>query len=468
MAKTAERTFRIAPGGLLLAIASFALFSPGCSSWENFRQRNADLKHQLFDNGWDDPEAVQKMEKAEQLFADKKYDKAMTEFKNIADNQNNSVDMRERARFLQAHCRQFLGEYPDAVDTYHKLLIDFPTGAHRRDSCEEMYRIAEYWLEDFRKEIERRANEKGVLRWQPGWPNPWDKTKPAIDQEGRALEAMENIHTQDITGPLADKALFWCGYVNYIRGNFYQADRYFSELVELHRDSTLRPQALAYAIQSKNNATGGAVYDGRKCAEALQLVHVAEATVPELTQDPAMADKLTRAKFAIRSQQAEKDFRTAEYYERTGHPGSAVFMYELVRRRFTGTRYADIATERKEYLLALLHEGHPAVGNDPFAIVGAKWKDMVGKKTVEPDNQNPSQVVPNAAVYPAGGIQAGGISPGVVHGGGMPPGVVPVGAMPPGVAPAGPPGGFSPPGVVPGGGILPGTPQGTPYSPPRQ
>jgi hypothetical protein len=278
---------------------------------------------------------------------------------------------------------------------------------------------------------------------------------------------MENIHTQDITGPLADKALFWCGYVNYIRGNFYQADRFFSELVELHRDSTLRPQAMAYAIQSKNNATGGAVYDGRKCAEALQLVHVAEATVPELTQDPAMADKLTRAKFAIRSQQAEKDFRTAEYYERTGHPGSAVFMYELVRRRFTGTRYADIATERKEYLLALMHEGHPAVGNDPFAIVGAKWKDLVGKKTVEPDNHNPTQVVPNAAVYQAGGTQAGGVPAGVVPGGGVLPGAVPGSAMPPGVAPGGPPGGVSPPGVVPGGGILPGAPQGTPYSPPR-
>src|SRR5262249_28467128 len=152
-----------------------------------------------------------------------------------------------------------------------------------------------------------------------------DRSKPSFDQEGRALEALERVQTHDPVGPTADQALFWCGYVNYIRGNFNEADPFFSQLVELHKDTPLRPQAVSYAIQAKNNATGGAVYDGRKCAEALHLVHIAEATVPELTNNPEMAEKLTKAKFAIQYQQAEKDFRTAQYYERTGHPGSAVF-----------------------------------------------------------------------------------------------------------------------------------------------
>jgi outer membrane protein assembly factor BamD (BamD/ComL family) len=421
MASSAERTFRNAPGGLLIAIALYSLLAPGCSTWESFRERNADLRHKLFDSGWDDPKAEERMQCGEQLFADRNYSTAIKEFKKVADNQNNNTELAERARFLQAESRRLLGEYPDAVDTYHKLLIDFPTGVHRSESCARMYEIADYWLGDFRLEIARRSNEKGVLHWQPGWPNPLDKTRPAIDQEGRALEAMENIHTQDFTGPNADKALFWCGYVNYIRGNFQKADRFFSELVEMHRESPLRPQALAFAIQAKNNATGGAVYDGRKCAEALQLVHVAEATVPELTGNPEMADKLTRAKFAIRSQQAEKDFRTAEYYERTGHPGSAVFVYELVRRRFEGTRYADIATERKEHLLALLHEGHPSVGTDPFAIMGAKWKEAVGKKPPVPaDPSGPTD--PNAGTVPAGGIPSGGVPTGVIPGGGIVPG----------------------------------------------
>jgi hypothetical protein len=273
-----------------------------------------------------------------------------------------------------------------------------------------MYEIADYWLDDFRDELEKRADEKGVLRWRPSWPNPFDRTKPGLDQEGRTLEALERIHTQDITGPAADKAIFWCGYVNFVRGNFQEADQFFSTLVEFHKDSPLYPQAIAYAIVAKNNATGGAEYDARKCAEALQLVHVAEASIPQLTQEPQMAERLTRAKFAIRYQQAEKDFRTAEYYERTGHPGSAVFYYELVRRRYAGTRYSDAAGEKKEHLLARMREGKPVTGNDPFAIVAAKWKEVFGTPPVVPvsgEEPDAARNDPKLGPAPVGPVPAG-------------------------------------------------------------
>ncbi len=445
MANIADRTFRTVRRGPLVAVAFALLFGPGCATWESFRERSSNLRHELLDSAWEDPKAEEEEAKGEQFYNEGNYREAIKHFKKVADNQGNNTQLAEQARFWQAESRYFLGEWPDAVDTYHRLLIDFPTGAHRQQSVARMYEIASYWLIDFQNEIERRSGEKGVLRWQPSWPEVTLKEKPWIDQEGRALEAMENIHTQDITGPYADKALFWCGYVNFIRGRFQSADRYFSDLVEMHRESPLRPQALAYAIQSKNNATGGAVYDGRKCAEALQLVNVAEATVPELTQNREMADKLTRAKFAIRSQQAEKDFRTAEYYERVGHPGSAVFYYELVRRRFAGTRYADIATERKEYLLAQLHAGHPSVGLDPLAVAKEKWKEATGQKVPGVDNTGSPRPDANSTTVPAGGIQPG------TPAGGMPGGgVVPGG----GVIPGG--------GVLPGGGVIPGTPMNGP------
>jgi hypothetical protein len=126
-----------------------------------------------------------------------------------------------------------------------------------------------------------------------------------------------------------------------------------------------------------------------------------------------MADKLTRAKFAIRSQQAEKDFRMAEYYQRTGHPGSAVFYYELVRRRYAGTKYSDIATDRKEYLLAQMRSGKPMPGNDPIAIASVKWKELFSKNKTQTyeehslDEKAPVQTagggMPPANVVPAGG-----------------------------------------------------------------
>ncbi len=400
MLRPADRTFRRGRTGVLVA-AAVLLFAPGCKTARSFSERASNATAQFLGSAYDDPHAESKLATAEQLYEARNYEKAQSEFRTLADNKGNPVILAERARFMQAECRYARGQYPEAADTYHKVLLDFPTGAYRRDCCARIFDICDYWLDDFRAELDRRGDEKGVLRWRPNWPNPLDRSKPAIDQEGRTLEALQRVHTHDITGPTADKAIFWCGYVNFIRGNFTEADQYFSQMTEMHKDSPLHPQALAFSIQAKNNATGGASYDGRKCAEALHMVHVAEATVPELTNTPEMAEKLTRAKFAVRSQQAEKDFLTAEYYERTGHPGSAVFYYELVRRRYAGTRYSDVATDRKDRLVKLMEEGRPEPGNDPFAIVQAKFEQVWGKtKTAEEKDR--VRVDPN--LVPAGGL----------------------------------------------------------------
>jgi TolA-binding protein len=413
MAEPAERTFR--PGRALLAAAvTAALAAPGCQSVQTMRANFHPGK--WLHNSYDDPRAEEKLVQAEQLYADGQYAKAAPAFKDLADNTSNSAVLAERARFMLAECHFARGHLPEAIDTYHKLLLDFPTGAHRRPACARMFEISDYWLDDFRDELKQRQGESGVLHWRPHWPNPFDRTRPTFDQEGRAMEALERVQTQDPIGPTADQALFWCGFVNYVRGNFNEADHFFSQLVELHKDSPLRPQAIAYAIQAKNNATGGAVYDGRKCAEALHLVQVAESTVPELANDPAMAEKLTRAKFAIQYQQAEKDFRTAEYYERTGHPGSAVFYYELVRRRYAGTTYSEAATQRKEYLVKAMKEGKPLPGNDPFLVLQAKWSEMFGQKggVKTADAKEPTGPQRSSPVVPAGGgLPVGGGLPGI-------------------------------------------------------
>lgn len=410
MAEPAERTFR--PGRALVAAAVACALSAGC---QNIHALKTKLNPARFvSSAYDDPHAEEKLAQADQLFTAGEYAKAQDIYKELADNTANNAVLAEHARFMQAECRRVRGHLPEAVDIYHKLLTDFPTGAHRREACARMFEISDYWLDDFRNELVQRQGEKGVLHWRPHWPNALDRSKPSFDQEGRALEALERVQTHDPVGPTADQALFWCGYVNYIRGNFNEADHFFSQLVELHKDSPLRPQAMSYAIQAKNNATGGAVYDGRKCAEALHLVHIAEATVPELTNNPEMAEKLTKAKFAIQYQQAEKDFRTAQYYERTGHPGSAVFYYELVRRRYAGTWYSEAAGQRKDELIVLMKEGKPPPGNDPFLILQAKWAEVFGQKKGEVEtadakeaaNQRRGPVVP-AGVMPSGALPGG-------------------------------------------------------------
>src|SRR5262249_60277239 len=104
------------------------------------------------------------------------------------------------------------------------------------------------------------------------------------------------------------------------------------------------------ALMSKLMSGGGPDVDGRKAAEAGKMVLQALAKYPELADEEK--DLLERQVVGINMQQAEKDFRIAEFYRRTNHPGSAYFYYEIVRRRYPGTPLADKAAERMKELEA--------------------------------------------------------------------------------------------------------------------
>src|SRR5581483_3749695 len=185
----------------------------------------------------------------------------------------------------------------------------------------------------------------------------------------------------DITGPLADKALFLAGGVKFYREDYREADHYFTQLVDHHPNSPLAPQAIELAIISKSMSTGGPDYDGRKVAEARILVDTALRSYPELARD--RAGFLERQLGSITYQQAQKDYKTAEFYRRTGHPGSAYFYYEIVRRRYPGTRFAELATERMNQIRADVE----ASGTKPPSVFDQAKQGidrMFGKK---PDGQ---------------------------------------------------------------------------------
>jgi outer membrane protein assembly factor BamD (BamD/ComL family) len=186
---------------------------------------------------------------------------------------------------------------------------------------------------------------KDGQRWwvMPRFVN-FDKTKPIVDEQGRALEKLEQVHFNDMMGPLADKALFLMGSVKFFNEDYKEADHYFSQLVERHPNSTFAAQAVDLAIHSKTLCTGGADYDGVKVAEARILVHKALENYPELAAKKA--EYLNNQLQGITLQQAQKEFNQAEFYNRTGHPESAYFIYEIVRRRYVGTKYANLAYER--------------------------------------------------------------------------------------------------------------------------
>jgi outer membrane protein assembly factor BamD (BamD/ComL family) len=288
---------------------------------------------------------------ARDLFRQGQYAAAERVFRKIANNTKNPPPVAEEARFYEAECLYWQYYYPKAADTYNKLLQDFPSTGYRQEALQRMFDIANYWLEGTRKQMQQAREKREGKRWfvEQNFFH-WDRTKPLLDIEGRAIEKLEQVRFNDITGPLADRALFLMGGVKFFNEDYAEADHHFSQLVEMHPNSPFAAQAIELAIISKHMSTGGADYDGRKVAEARQLVHTALMNYPELAKQKE--DFLQRQMVGITLQQAEKDYKIAEFYRRTGHPCSAYFYYEIVRRRYPGTKYFDLATERMHELRA--------------------------------------------------------------------------------------------------------------------
>ncbi len=310
---------------------------------------------------------------AREHFRREEYPKALELFGRVADNDKNPPTLLQEAQYYRAECLRLTGEYPRAGDTYSGLVQKFPNTPYREQCVQHMFDIANYWLEETRQEM-REEKEKKEGKRLVVWPHfvSFEKNKPLLDREGRAIALLEAVRLYDINGPLADQALFMCGVVKMYNENFRDADHYFSQ-VSRNKDSKLSARALELAIFCKQMSTGGSDYDGRKTAEARKLVRTALGS-PQLAHDPAKRKFLEEQVVSIDMQQAEKDYKMAEFYRRTGHPGSAYFYYELVQKRYPRTTFAAKARERWASLREELEKkeaGKPLPGVDGAAPAAA-------------------------------------------------------------------------------------------------
>ncbi len=329
---------------------------------------------------------------AREYFRQGEFEKAESLYRRIADNTKNPVPVVEEARYYEGECLRLQGRYPKAADVYVDLLNKFPRNPYREQAMQHMFDIANYWLDDTREEMRETREKNEGKRWWV-WPRfiSFEKTKPFLDREGRAIEKLEQVRYNDINGPLADKALFLAGSVKFFNESYADADHYFSQIHENHPNSPLAPQAVELAIICKHLSTGGADYDGRKVAEARKLVDAAFKNYPELASKKQ--DFLMRQLVGITLQQAEKDYKMAEHWRWTGHPGSAYFYYELVCRRYPNTKYAEMAAKRRDELRAKLEaEGQP--------VQASPWSLFPSARSPQDPRSAPIEVAPTPRSLP--------------------------------------------------------------------
>jgi hypothetical protein len=101
-------------------------------------------------------------------------------------------------------------------------------------------------------------------------------------------------------------------------------------------------------------------------------------------------------------QQAAKDYQMAEFYRRTGHPGSAWFYYDLVRLRYPNLKpYYQLATDRMEQIRRQV-EKEKGPGKVPPLGPPGQQGPAVPAPVVE-NAPTPRPVVPPPAVPPPPG-----------------------------------------------------------------
>jgi outer membrane protein assembly factor BamD (BamD/ComL family) len=302
---------------------------------------------------------------AHELFRKEEYEKAEQLYHHLAEKKNISPSIVQEARFYEAESLRMQARFPKAADTYADLMKKFHNNPYREQCNQRMFDIATFWLEDTWAQMKEREEKRRGERWVV-WPRyvSFEKKEPVLDREGRALELLDQVRFNDMNGPLADKALWLAGLVKMENEDFREAEQYFTQLHEHHGKSPFAPRAVELAIFCKQMATGGSDYDGRKVAEARKLVDVA-LRMPEMDEKKKQA--LVQQLKSITAQQAEKDYKTAEFYRRTGHPGPAYFCYDIVRRRYPGTEFAEKAAQKMVEMRAALEKKGGEEHRDPVS-----------------------------------------------------------------------------------------------------
>ena len=166
----------------------------------------------------------------------------------------------------------------------------------------------------------------------PYWRLP-DHPKRTPDRAEATFESdrlLDRVILADLNGRRAEEALYLAGCVKFYREDYKEADRYFSQLVDMHPNSRFAPQAVELAIISKHMSTGGSDYDGRKVAESAQARGHGASQLP----DVGCSEERVPARASSRASTCSRRKRTSRSRSSTGGPGIRG------QHTFTTTSYA--------------------------------------------------------------------------------------------------------------------------------
>lgn len=299
-------------------------------------------------------------EEAEKLLKAGKHDEGEKILKKIIKKYKNAP-VREDAQFQLAESQFARKRYSKAQDSYDRLVKDYPSTRYLDRFAKRQFEIAQYWLrspkivtgdaiqtvnyEEPKKseplKIDRPPTND-LTRKIPILPNLTDRTRPAFDTEGRALEALKSIWMHDPTGPLADDALMLSAGYYLQKEDWNEADRMYTLLRDEYPKSPHVEQAFILGSHVKLMSYQGPAYDSRKLEDSKKLKETTLKLYPKHADRERFLEEIRKIEEAL----ARHDWEMVEYYGRRKRPDAQAIYCRSIMDKYSSTKYADIARQK--------------------------------------------------------------------------------------------------------------------------
>jgi len=212
-------------------------------------------------------------------------------------------------------------EYYKAHQTLQRFLNEFEGTELTDEALRQEFVIAEVFLGGTRRKL-------------------WGMRILKADDIG--LRILDDISAHYAGEQIAEYALKTKG--DYFRriGEHDLAELEYSRLAQEYPNSRYYPNALLLAARSAIATYRGTAFDESPLIEAGERYEEYANRFPDDPESAGVARELE----TIRQERAMKDFSVGRYYERTGHPRSAIFYYQKVVEEWPDTAAQTLAAGR--------------------------------------------------------------------------------------------------------------------------
>jgi outer membrane protein assembly factor BamD (BamD/ComL family) len=214
-------------------------------------------------------------------------------------------------------------------DKAHKVLEEFFSRYEGVAATEEALRLRFVVAEAYLSGVKRRF--LGI---------------PMLSGLDRAYESLDAISTDYPESPLAEAAVKTKADHLYATGEHALAELEYGRMLREFPASRYHPQTLRRSADAALASFAGVEFDGAALTEAEERYNEYTTRYRAASENEGVGLILE----SIRERRAEKDYLIGAYYEKTGHPASAIFYYQEVRRNWPDSVAGGKAAVRLELL----------------------------------------------------------------------------------------------------------------------